>query len=111
MRDRDRTFTSSMAAFDDTVLGPMLFAPFAPRVADAVAAARPSTILETAAGTGRLTYALARRLPDATIMATDLNQGMLDYGSSLSGAPTITWREADAQSLPFGDGTFEAVAC
>lgn len=111
MPDMDSTFTSSMAALYDGVLGPMLFAPFAPHIADVVAAGAPATVLETAAGTGRLTYQLAARLPDAAIVATDLNQSMLDFGATVGAAANVTWRQADAQSLPFGDAEFEAVAC
>lgn len=111
MPDSDRTFTSSMAAFYDSVLGPMLLAPFAPKVADVVAASAPATVLETAAGTGQLTYQLAARLPDATIVATDLSQPMLDYAAKLGGAANVSWRQADAQALPYDDAGFEAVAC
>ena len=40
-----------------------------------------SDVLETAAGTGVLTRALASRLPQARIIATDLNQPMLDHAA------------------------------
>jgi ubiquinone/menaquinone biosynthesis C-methylase UbiE len=40
-------------------------------------------ILETAAGTGMLTRALVSSLPDSlSIVATDLNQPMLDHAAS-----------------------------
>ncbi len=41
--------------------------------------------------------------------ATDLNQAMVDYASALVTA--ATWRRADAQELPFVDGTFDMVVC
>ena len=70
------------------------------------------SILETAAGTGRLTRALVAAVaPDASITATDLNQPMLDRAADFVGAPTIVWRQADAQALPFEDESFEAAVC
>jgi SAM-dependent methyltransferase len=46
------------------------------------------------------------------IVATDLNQPMVDFGSSKhTGGRSIEWKQADALSLPFQDGSFDAVAC
>ncbi len=69
-------------------------------------------MLETAAGTGRVTRALARVLPDSvSIVATDLNQAMLDFAASQDGAARISWQQADATALPFEDARFDAVLC
>jgi ubiquinone/menaquinone biosynthesis C-methylase UbiE len=69
-------------------------------------------VLETAAGTGILTRTLARALPDAVaIIATDLNQPMLDFAASQPGTERVGWRQADALSLPFEDKFFDAVVC
>ena len=66
-------------------------------------------VLETAAGTGAVTRALAEILPeDVAITATDVNQPMLDLGAALPGLERVCWRQADAQALPFGDKTFDA---
>jgi SAM-dependent methyltransferase len=55
---------------------------------------------------------LARALPaEVEIFATDLNQTMLDYAAALPGAARVAWRQADAQRLPFEDGSFGAVLC
>src|SRR5690606_15782855 len=73
---------------------------------------RHGRILETAAGTGIVTRALAEKLTsNVAIMATDLNQAMLDLAATRFAAPNVEWRQVDAQSLPFEDGAFEAVAC
>ena len=62
-------------------------------------------VLETAAGTGIVTRALARTLaPEIRITATDLNQPMLDFAAAQSGASRVTWRQADALRLPFNEG-------
>ena len=69
-------------------------------------------ILETAAGTGMLTRALVSSLPESvSIVATDLNQPMLDHASSQLTSTRVNWRQADAQHLPFLDGEFDAVVC
>jgi SAM-dependent methyltransferase len=56
---------------------------------------------------------MAGRLPaEARIVATDLNQPMLDHAAARqAGENRITWRQADALALPFEDQRFDAVAC
>ena len=70
-------------------------------------------MLETAAGSGVVTRALAPRLsPDASYVVTDLNQPMLDYAATRQDADNrITWQKADAQALPFEDAAFDLVCC
>jgi ubiquinone/menaquinone biosynthesis C-methylase UbiE len=70
-------------------------------------------VLETAAGTGVLTRALAPLLrADAEYIVTDLNQPMLDRAAARQGPDRrIVWQQADALHLPFQDGSFEAVCC
>lgn len=48
---------------------------------------------------------------DVSIVATDLNQPMLDYASSQLSSERVTWRQADAELLPFPDCMFDAVVC
>jgi SAM-dependent methyltransferase len=60
-----------------------------------------------------LTRAVASRLPPPVrIIATDLNQPMIDHAAARQPDDgRIVWRQADALALPFGDQTFDAVAC
>ena len=78
-----------------------------------VAGSTPRAVLEMAAGTGVVTRALAPRCPpDARIVATDLNQPMLDHAASRQAARRpLDWRQADALALPFDDAAFDVVAC
>jgi SAM-dependent methyltransferase len=90
-----------------------LFEPYARDLAERVAKAKPLRILETAAGTGALTRAIASRLPaQARIVATDLNQPMLDQGAASEPRDDrITRQQAHALALPFDDESFDTVAC
>jgi ubiquinone/menaquinone biosynthesis C-methylase UbiE len=72
---------------------------------------KPRRILETAAGTGAVTQALHEALPDADIVATDLNQPMLDMAAERVKSDRVTFAQADAQDLPFDDAAFELVVC
>ena len=77
----DKVFAGSIPEIYERSLVPLLFEPYALDLADRLAESEPKDILETAAGTGILTRAVASRVPaNARIVATDLNQSMLDHG-------------------------------
>ena len=111
--DADRRFTGSVAEIYESLLVPMIFAPCAQDLAERAAARRPARVLEQAAGTGVLTRALDAALPARTrIVATDLNQAMLDQAIAVGGTrASVEWRQADAMALPFADGEFDLVVC
>jgi ubiquinone/menaquinone biosynthesis C-methylase UbiE len=112
LSEADRVFAGSIPALYDRHLGPMFFAGYAEDLARRIAALAPARVLETAAGTGVVSRALARTLPsEVEITATDLNQAMLDFAAAQPGVERVTWRQADAQALPFADGSFDAVLC
>lgn len=104
-------FTGNLPLFYDTYLVPMQFLPYASLVAERVRKFGPRHVLETAAGTGIVTQALASNLPDAVITATDLNEAMLTQARKRPGLEGVTWRQADAQALPFADETFDLMVC
>src|SRR5689334_15821321 len=92
---------------------PLIFEPYARDLAARLAKINPRAVLETAAGTGVVTRALAAALPAETrLRVTDLNQPMLDQAKRRqpAGRP-IEWRQADALALPFEDRSFDAMAC
>jgi SAM-dependent methyltransferase len=111
MKGSDASFAGSIPEVYERELGPVIFAPFADALAAEVARSTPARVLELAAGTGRVTRALAARLPDARIVATDINPPMLAHAATLVKAPNVEWRPADAQALPFESGAFDVVAC
>jgi len=111
MTTNDSAFAGSIPGLYDRFLGPLLFEPYAKLAADRARALRPRRILETAAGTGIVTEALHQALPDAEIVATDLNQAMLEVAAGRIGSDEVVLQVADAQELPFSDGEFDLVVC
>ncbi len=108
----DKLFAGSIPTLYDTHLVPLLFQPYADDLARRVAARAPRRVLELASGTGVVTRALASVLPaDVAIVATDLNQPMLDHAASVGTARPVEWRQADAMKPPFPDASFDVVVC
>jgi len=66
-------------------------------------------VLDVAAGNGMVSLAAARRWCDVT--STDYVASLLEHGRERAAAEglSIEFKEADAEALPFGDGTFDAV--
>jgi SAM-dependent methyltransferase len=107
----DTAFAGSIPEYYHRCLGPFLFEPYADDLAVRAEALRPGRILETAAGTGIVTAALARALPEARIVATDLNPDMLRVAGAKVDSPRVEFAPADAQSLPYPDSGFDLVVC
>jgi SAM-dependent methyltransferase len=110
--DTDKVFAGSIPKLYETYLVPLIFEPYAADLVVRLRARRLSRVLEIAAGTGIVTRAMALALPDScAIVATDLNQAMLDQASAVGTKRAVEWRQADAMRLPFDDATFDAVVC
>ena len=108
----DNLFSRYIPKLYETYMVPMLFEPYAADIAARAAKRSPKRVLEIAAGTGVVTRALASTLPkDTGIVATDLNQPMLDHAAALGTARPVEWRQADAMEMPFDDESFDAVVC
>lgn len=122
MTDSDKLFAGSIPKLYDTLMVPLIFEAYAADTAEMVAGFSPGAVLETAAGSGVVTRALAPRLGAGTrYVVTDLNQPMLDYATARQGdgadggnsnsSAHIEWRQADALALPFEDASFDVVFC
>jgi ubiquinone/menaquinone biosynthesis C-methylase UbiE len=113
MAATDKLFAGSIPELYERFLVPLIFESYARDLAKRIAAAAPRDVLETAAGTGVLTRAMASRLPAAArIVATDLNAPMLDQAAKRqAGDRKIEWRQADALALPFPAASFDVVVC
>jgi SAM-dependent methyltransferase len=112
MSTTDSRFGGSVPAIYQHYLVPLIFQPYAADLAARVRSRGPARILEIAAGTGVVTRALSLALgPKAAIIASDLNQAMLDEAAAQGPLPSVEWRQADALHLPFPDTSFDAVVC
>jgi len=113
MAEANARFLGSIPELYDRHLGPVIFEPYALDLARRITVASDAPLLEIACGTGILTEQLYGRLsPDVRLVATDLNQPMIDYARSKLGAlKDIEWRTADAAALPFESGSFSGLAC
>ena len=111
--DVNARFQGSIPEFYDRHLCPVIFAPYAADLARRVRVPPRGSLLEIACGTGVLTEQLRKRLPsDVHLVATDLNQPMIDHARSrVKAADPIEWRTADAAALPFPDRAFVGVVC
>ena len=107
------SFVGSIPDFYDRCLGPNIFVDYADDIATRVAAHSPKRVLELAAGTGIVTLALRKHLsPETQLTATDLNQPMLDIAKKKFPNPqNLSFQTADAQNIPFPDGSFDTVIC
>jgi ubiquinone/menaquinone biosynthesis C-methylase UbiE len=110
--NNDRAFAGSIPQIYERYLVPLIFEPYAADIVSRVVLHQPSRVLEVAAGTGVVTRQLAKALsPSTSIVATDLNQPMLDQAATIGTARPVEWRQADAMQLPFPDETFDMVVC
>ena len=113
MTESDSVFSGSIPELYDTYLVPLIFESFAEDLAERVAVLSPKSVLETAAGSGVVTRALAPRIRSAErYVVTDLNPEMLNHAEDAQDPQhRIAWRQANALELPFDDDSFDAVCC
>lgn len=106
----ESAFVGSIPDFYDEFMGPVLFEPYARELAQRFKGFS-GDLLEIAAGTGRVTRALADILGSVKIVSTDLNEPMLSKAPQVISDPRISFQQADACRLPFGDQIFDAAVC
>jgi len=104
-------FKHSTPSLYDRFMGPLLFEPYARYAAERVAFLKPGRILETAAGTGIETRAISAAVPEATIVATDINPAVVEFATKHVQAERVTFQRADAPELPFDVASFDLVLC
>jgi len=110
--ESDKVFSGSIPKLYEQYLVPLIFEPYADDLARRLASRSLARVLEIAAGTGVVTRRMAAVLPESvSIVATDLNQPMVDLAAAIGTKRPVEWRQADAMQLPFPDRMFDAVVC
>lgn len=112
MSQQAYSFSGEAAANYDQYLGPFLFEPSALLLAALVPAPFEGQVLELAAGSGRLTRHLVRRLADpAQLTVTDISADMLAIAQKKLDQEGIRFQAEDMQALSFPDQAFDLVIC
>lgn len=113
--DIEKIFSGSIPRLYENYMVPLIFAPYATDLVkrlNRLSMRSATRVLEIAAGTGVVTRELASTMPlNVSIVATDLNQAMLNLAAETGTKRVVEWRQADAMQLPFEDATFDAVVC
>ena len=111
MQEMELRFRGSVPSSYERLMVPLIFQPYADELARRAQALKPGRILETAAGTGVVTRAMHAALPNAEIIATDLNQPMLDVAKGALRSKNVHFQQADALALPFEAERFDLAVC
>ena len=99
-------------SFYDDFLGPLFFEPYAIEVAKRIDPLPVSVALEIAAGTGRVTRHIRKRIAaSAKLIASDISEDMLAEAKKKLSHLHIDWQNIDAQQLPFTDNSIDLVVC
>jgi ubiquinone/menaquinone biosynthesis C-methylase UbiE len=69
----------------------------------------PRRVLDLGTGTGSVARIVAERVPDADVVGVDISPRMLDEARRKTGSPRVSYRQADAERLPFEDASFDLV--
>jgi SAM-dependent methyltransferase len=83
--------------------------PLGPRLVDACGIGSGMSVLDVAAGTGNASIVAAQR--GAKVTASDLTPELFEAGRARAAAEGVEldWAEADAERLPFEDGSYDVV--
>ncbi|MFJ6939906.1 class I SAM-dependent methyltransferase [Streptomyces sp. NPDC101132] len=86
-----------------------VIAPLGPALVEACRVQAGDRVLDVAAGSGNA--AVPAALLGADVVASDLTPELLEAGRRFAAerGAQLEWREADAEALPFADGSFDTV--
>lgn len=72
-------------------------------------AAPPSRVLDLGTGTGAVARLVAERFPASEVVGADISPQMIEEARKLTKSARVRYEVADAQALPFADGSFDLV--
>ena len=91
----------------DTMRRPDMLAPVEAALDRLPAPSRRALDLGT--GTGVVARLVAARFPEAEVVGADISPQMIDEARRLTESSRVRYEVADAQKLPFADGSFDLV--
>jgi ubiquinone/menaquinone biosynthesis C-methylase UbiE len=71
--------------------------------------APPRRALDLGTGTGAVARLVADRYPEAEVVGADISAQMIEEARRLTDSSRVTYQVADAQKLPFADGSFDLI--
>jgi SAM-dependent methyltransferase len=69
----------------------------------------PRRVLDLGTGTGSVARIVASRFPDADVVGVDISERMIDEARKKPDSQRIRYDVADAERLPYDDGSFDLV--
>jgi ubiquinone/menaquinone biosynthesis C-methylase UbiE len=69
----------------------------------------PQRALDLGTGTGAVARLIAERFPDAEVVGADISAQMIEEARRLTDSPRVAYQVADAQKLPFANGSFDLI--
>jgi ubiquinone/menaquinone biosynthesis C-methylase UbiE len=69
----------------------------------------PRRVLDLGTGTGAVARLVAERFPEAEVVGADISPQMIEEARRVTESPRVRYEVADAQKLPFADGSFDLV--
>jgi len=110
MTDTFQQMPLEVAEMYEASFVPSLFAGLADHLVEAASIAPGQRVLDVACGTGIVARVAADRAGEqGRVTGLDLNDAMLTVARRIR--PDLDWRQGDAASLPFSDGSFDVVLC
>ena len=106
--DINVSFSGTIPFNYEEYVGSLFFEPFAVHISEEIKRRAPASLLEVAAGTGRLTKHLRNSLPEHTaIIASDVNPAMIEQAKEK--VSDVRWETLDAEMLPFANDQFDCI--
>lgn len=108
----DTRFSGNEAENYERYFVPAIGAPLAADLVDAAALRPGERVLDVACGTGVVTRLAAERVGnDGRVAGSDVNPAMLDVARAVRTEPSIEWHQANVESMPHADESFDVVLC
>ena len=102
-----RSQFDKLAPVWDTMRGPDTLAPV--EAALDTIDSQPGRVLDLGTGTGAVARLGADRFREAQVVGVDLSAQMIEEARRRTAEPRIAYQVADAQRLPFDDGSFDLI--